>query len=70
MIDCEGLKERLNKKLDMALEVAKCRKEVWETRNLEEDDNYHWSEIDLAKKILLFECSHFIDEIYKNENNS
>ena len=30
MIDHEKLRERLSKKLDMALEIAKVRQEVWD----------------------------------------
>ena len=66
-LDKEKTKERLNKCIDIALEVGKVRQEVWDERNLEEDDNYHWQEVDLARKVLLFECSTIIDELYRRE---
>ena len=66
-LDKEKTKERLNKCIDIALEVGKVRQDVWDERNLEEDDNYHWQEVDLARKVLLFECSTIIDELYGRE---
>ena len=69
-LDEEKLKERLNKTIDIALQVGKVRKEVWDSRNLEEDDNYDWQEIDLARKMLLFECGSVIDELYGREKKA
>lgn len=69
-LDEEKLKERLNKTIDIALQVGKVRKEVWDSRNLEEDDNYDWQEVDLARKMLLFECGSVIDELYGREKKA
>ena len=69
-LDEEKLKERLNKTINIALQVGKVRKEVWESRNLEEDDNYDWQEVDLARKMLLFECGSVIDELYGREKKA
>ena len=69
-LDEEKLKERLNKTIDIALQVGKVRKEVWDSRNLEEDDNYDWQEVDLARKMLLFECGSVIDELYGREKKT
>jgi len=69
-LDKEKMKARLNRSIDIALEVGKVRQEVWDERNLEEDDNYHWQEVDLARKVLLFECSTIIDELYGREKKN
>lgn len=69
-LDEEKLKDRLNKTIDIALQVGKVRKEVWDSRNLEEDDNYDWQEVDLARKMLLFECGSVIDELYGREKKA
>lgn len=69
-LDKEKTKERLNKCIDIALEVGKVRQEVWDERNLEEDDNYHWQEVDLARKVLLFECSNIVDELYGRDKKA
>ena len=69
-LDEEKLKERLNKTIDIALQVGKVRKEVWDSRNLEEDDNYDWQEVDLARKMLLFDCGSVIDELYGREKKA
>ena len=69
-IDKEKTKERLNRSIDIALEVGKVRQEVWDERNLEEDDNYHWQEVDLARKVLLFECSNIVDELYERDKKA
>ena len=69
-LDKEKTKERLNKCIDIALEVGRVRREVWDERNLEEDDNYHWQEVHLARKVLLFECSTIIDELYGRDKKA
>ena len=68
MIDYEKLRERLSKKLDIALEIAKVRQEVWDALTLEKDDSRSWDEIDFAKSFLLFECANYIDKLIKNES--
>lgn len=67
-IDHEKLREYLNKKLDMALEVARVRQEILKDRDLEQDNSRSWAEIDFAEKFLLLECAHYIDELIKNES--
>ena len=69
-IDKEKLKGRLNKTIDIALQVGRVRQEVWDARNLEEDDNLHWQEVDFARKALLFECGSVIDEICEREKKA
>lgn len=64
-IDYEKLREYLNKKLDMALEVARVRQEVLDNRDLE-DAGRSWAEIDFAEKFLLLECAKYVDELNKN----
>ena len=64
-IDHEKLREYLNKKLDMALEVARVRQEVLDNRDLEKDDGRSWAEIDFAEKFLLLECAKYMDELNK-----
>ena len=66
-LDKEKLKERLNKMIDVALQVGKVRQEVWNERNLEKDDNLHWAEVDFARNALLFESGSVVDEIWKQE---
>ena len=60
MIEYKKLRERLNKKLDMALKIAKARQEVLDDRDLE-NDNSHF-----AEKFLLLEYSQHIKESNKN----
>jgi hypothetical protein len=65
MIDCDKIKEHLNKKMDIALEIAKCRQEVWKNRNLENDKSYDWEEVNFVQKVILYECDAIYDELEK-----
>ena len=66
MIEYKKLRERLNKKLDMALKIAKARQEVLDDRDLENDNSHSWTEINFAEKFLLLEYSQHIKESNKN----
>jgi len=70
ILDKEKLKERLNRSIDIALEVGRVRQEVWDDRNLEEDNNLHWQEVDIARTTLLYECASVIEEMWKQEQEA